>query len=187
MSYKELIKTDRKFARASAWTFTIKPIKELLDRYVVGGEWGDPYAGYNSPATFTNDLDPLAPTTHHLEARDFANQLDDNSLHGVLFDPPYSYRQISEHYKSYGKTATAKDTSYNFYHRTMLALNPKIKEGGIAISFGWNSNGFPKKWGYEPVEYLIVAHGLHHNDTIVTVQRKCAQLSNPTQTKKGTK
>lgn len=169
------IKVTRVFARASAWTFTIKPIKELLDRYV-GGNWADPYAGYNSPANITNDLDPEAPTTHHLEAKDFAEQLDDNSLDGVLFDPPYSYRQISEHYKSYGKTATAKDTSYNFYRRTMLALHPKIKEGGIVISFGWNSNGFPKKWGYEPLEYLIVAHGLHHNDTIVTVQRKIRPL-----------
>lgn len=164
--------TNRTFARASAWTFTIPPIKKLLNKYTNDGVWADPYAGYNSPATITNDLDPEAPTTHHLEAKDFAEQLTDNSLDGVLFDPPYSYRQISEHYKSYGKTATAKDTSYNFYHRTMLELHPKIKVGGIVISFGWNSNGFPKKWGYTPVEYLLIAHGLHHNDTIVTVQRK---------------
>lgn len=163
---------NRDFARASAWTFTIPPIKELLDRYVTGGQVADPFAGYNSPANITNDLDEEAPVNFHLEASDFAKQLDDNSLDGVLFDPPYSYRQISEHYKAYGKKATAKDTSYNFYHRVMKELHPKIKEGGYTISFGWNSNGFPKTWGYEAVEYLIVAHGLHHNDTIVVVQRK---------------
>ena len=34
------------------WTFTIKPIKELLKRYVHKPihEWIDPFAGENSPA-----------------------------------------------------------------------------------------------------------------------------------------
>ena len=120
---------NREFARASAWTFTIPPIKNLLSRYCEG-EWADPFAGYNSPARLTNDLDPEAPTEYHLEAGEFALQLKDNSLDGILFDPPYSYRQISEHYKAYGKTATAKDTSYNFYHRVMKAITPKLKIGG---------------------------------------------------------
>ena len=166
------INIDREFARASAWTFTIKPIKALLDEYCGEGLWADPFAGYNSPAQETNDLDPEAPVKHHLEAGEFASVLKDNSLDGVLFDPPYSYRQISEHYKAYGKSATAKDTSYNFYHRVMLKIDPKIKEGGVVISFGWNSNGFPKSWGYKLERVLLVAHGMHHNDTIVTIQRK---------------
>ena len=165
------MKIERQFATASAWTFTIKPIKELLNEYTQYGTWADPFAGFNSPAGITNDLNPHAPTTHHLEAGEFAACID-TMLDGVLFDPPYSYRQISEHYKEYGKTATAKDTSYNFYHRVMKALDPKIKKGGVVISFGWNTNGFPKKWGYELERVLIVAHGMHHNDTLVTIQRK---------------
>jgi len=44
--------------------------------------------------------------------------------------------------------------------------------GGIAISFGWNSNGFGKKLGFEIIEILIVPHGSSHNDTIVTIERK---------------
>ena len=167
----ELVSRD--FARASAWTFTIPPIKQLLANYVSPDEeWADPFAGYNSPAGITNDLDPKAPVRYHLEAAEFASLLDDDSLDGVLFDPPYSYRQISEHYKAYGKHATAKDTSYNFYYRVMKELHPKIKVGGYVISFGWNSNGFPKTWGYTLDKVLLVAHGMHHNDTIVTVQCK---------------
>lgn len=163
---------ERKFARASAWTFTIPPVKTLLEKYVGDGSgWADPFAGDNSPAEFTNDIHPERKAMYHLEAEEFGRILPEG-LCGVLFDPPYSYRQISEHYKEIGKKATAKDTSYNFYRRAMNAIIPKIKKGGYAISFGWNTNGFGKSYGFEVVEILIVPHGLHHNDTLVTVEIK---------------
>ena len=48
---KEDIKISRVWAMPSAWTFTIKPIKELLKRYVGDGkDWIDMFAGKNSPA-----------------------------------------------------------------------------------------------------------------------------------------
>jgi len=162
----------RKFATASAWTFTILPVKELLSRYVGNGRgWADPFAGDNSPAEFTNDIHPERTAEYHLEAEEFG-KIVPAGLDGVLFDPPYSYRQISEHYKELGRRATQKDTSYNFYRRAMNVIIPKIKIGGYAISFGWNSNGFGKKYGFEIIEILLIAHGLHHNDTIVVVERK---------------
>lgn len=162
----------RAFARASHWTFQIKPVKDLLVRYVGDGKgWVDPYAGAARLAEYTNDLNPNQNTTHHLEAVDFAEILP-AGLNGVLFDPPYSYRQITEHYREYGRKATAKDTSYNFYRRVQVALAPKLKPGGIAISFGWNSNGFGLKLGFEKIELLLIAHGLKHNDTICLVERK---------------
>lgn len=171
------IKFSRHFARASAWTFTIPPIAELLSRYIENGKgWADPFAGYNSLAEYTNDLDPKAKAIHHMEAQEFAEKIVPGRLNGVLFDPPYSYRQISEHYKAFGKKATAKDTSYNFYRRTMRPLVAKIKDGGYAISFGWNTNGFGKQYGFEIIEIMIVAHGMHHNDTLVTVERKLKRL-----------
>ncbi len=51
-------------------------------------------------------------------------------------------------------------------------LAPKIKPNGLAITFGWNSQGFGKNLGFELKEILLVAHGRSHNDTIVTVERK---------------
>ena len=162
----------RTFATASAHTFTIAPIKKLLSQYVISSDgWADPFSGFNSPAEYTNDHNPDRPTKYHLEAKDFA-EIVPEGLNGVLFDPPYSYRQVSEHYKVLGKKATSLDTSYNFYARVLDPLGKKIKQGGLGISFGWNSNGFGKKRGFEIVEILLVAHGLHHNDTIVTVERK---------------
>lgn len=81
-------------------------------------------------------------------------------------------RQVSEHYKEVGKKASQLDTSYNFYSRVMNSICDRIKIGGYAISMGWNSNGFGKSRGFKIVEILIVAHGMHHNDTIVTVEQK---------------
>ena len=157
---------------ASAWTFSIPPIRDLVAKYVGDGKgWADPFAGRSRLAEFTNDMNPAQNTTHHLEAVEFAKVLR-SGLSGVLFDPPYSMRQISEHYREYGKKATALDTSYNFYRRVMDVLAPKVKAGGIAISCGWNSNAFGMKCGFDIIEILVVAHGCHHNDTIVTVERK---------------
>ena len=170
------MRIDRAWAMPSAWTFTIKPIANLLqDEGAVGlmkqGVWVDPFAGMNSPADITNDLNPKANAQYHLDAIDFAIQLD-GMYDGVLFDPPYSYRQISEHYREAGIKASSLDTSSNFYNRVMNALADKIKKGGKAISFGWCSNGFGKNRGFEIVRILLVAHGGHHNDTICTVERK---------------
>jgi hypothetical protein len=169
------MKFSRSFAMPSHKTFSIKPIKELLSRYVGDGKgWDDPYAGWLSPAEITNDMNPDRNAKYCLDAVDFAKELIkiSNELNGVLFDPPYSYRQVSEHYKQAGRKATALDTSSNFYNRVIDPMAKLIRPGGLAISFGWNTTGFRKKNGFEPIEILIVCHGGHHNDTLVTVDRK---------------
>ena len=171
-----MIKFERTWAMPSAWTFTIKPVQTLLVKYeAMGlakkGRWVDPFAGKHSPADVTNDINPEMPTDYHLDAFRFCLKVK-GAFDGVLFDPPYSYRQVSEHYKAVGIKPTQLDTSNNFYNRVMNAICDKIKNGGLAISFGWNSNGFGKNRGFEVIDGLLVAHGGHHNDTIVTVERK---------------
>jgi hypothetical protein len=162
-------------APPNRWTFTIKPIQELLRRYVGNGKgWVDPFAGRHSPAEITNDLNPAMPTAYHLLADEFCANVCTGRYRGVLFDPPYSYRQISEVYQGFGIKPTALDTSNRFYNQVMNAICDRVKPGGYAISFGWNSNGFGPHRGFELVEVMLVAHGQHHNDTIVTVERKIA-------------
>lgn len=166
------MKINRVWAMPNKWTFTIPPITDLIKRYVkTGVDWIDPFAGMNSPAEFTNDLNPKMNAKQHLEAYEFCNNLADR-YSGILFDPPYSYRQVTEHYKMICKKATQLDTSTQFYNRVMDPAAPKIKIGGYAISFGWNSVGFGKQRGFEIIEILLVCHGGHHNDTIVTVEKK---------------
>ena len=157
------------WAMPNKWTFEIKPIKELLTRYNVGDGWVDPFCGNSILCEYRNDHNlENKNAQYHLEADDFCKQLLGKHK-GVVFDPPYSYRQVSEHYKFCGMKASQKDTSSQFYNRVMNAICDKAD---TAISFGWNSNGFGKNRGFEQIEILLIAHGGHHNDTICVVERR---------------
>jgi len=57
---------NRCWAMPSRHTFKIKPIAELIGKYINDGiGWIDPFGGENSPAEITNDLNPNKPTTYH--------------------------------------------------------------------------------------------------------------------------
>lgn len=168
----EEIEFTRVWAMPSPWTFSIYPISVLLKKYVGDGKnWIDPFAGKFSPAEITNDHNPERKAKFCMEAVDFSRQLT-GRYDGVLFDPPYSFRQISENYKVIGKKATQWDTSMSFYEKVKSELCGKIKQGGYAISFGWNTNGFGKTRGFKILEIMNIAHGGSKNDTIVTVEIK---------------
>ena len=117
-------------------------------------------------------MNPETKTTHHLESLEFLKLFEDNSVHGVLFDPPYSPRQISECYKSMGMEVHMKDTQSSFYGDRKKEIARIVQTNGIVISCGWNSGGIGKSLGFELIEVLLVPHGGAHNDTIVTVERK---------------
>lgn len=117
-------------------------------------------------------MNPEKPAKFHLHAKDFAAQLE-GTYKGVLFDPPYSLRQVKECYDKIGVKLFQEDTQ-RFPQNVKEPIASKIITGGIAITFGWNSQGFGKKLGFEMIEILLVPHGRSHNDTIVTVERKIA-------------
>lgn len=161
----------RRWAMPNRQTFKIKPITELLQRYVFDGRgWVDPFAGDYSPAEITNDLNPAKPTNYHMHAKDFADMLPGN-YNGVLFDPPYSLRQVKECYDEVGQKLFQEDAQ-RFPQNVKELIAPKINIGGLAITFGWNSQGFGANLGFEKIEIMLVAHGRSHNDTIVVVERK---------------
>lgn len=162
----------RVWAMPSPWTFTIHPISVLLDKYVGDGKgWVDPFSGKTSPAQITNDHNPEREADYHMEALDFCNMLD-GRYKGVLYDPPYSFTQIVQHYKLLGIKPDKAKTDMRAYEHVKSALCEKIEPGGYAISFGWNTNGFGKARGFRIVEIMCIAHGGSKNDTIVTVERK---------------
>ncbi len=166
----------RAWAMPNHATFDIEPIAALIGRYIQnGGRWVDPFARTSRFARFceaTNDLDPAMPTTHHMEALDFLRGMDDASADGVLFDPPYSPRQISECYQHVGRAVHTTDTQSSFYGDRKREVARIVRPGGVVLCFGWNSGGIGATNGFDLVEVLIVAHGGAHNDTIVTVERR---------------
>lgn len=157
-------------------TFDIKPINELINRYIhkVDGIILDPFANKNTLATITNDLDPQFNTDYNMDAIDFLELFDDNSIDMVLYDPPFSSRQVSECYKRLGKTVNMKTTQASYWSKQKKEISRIVKKDGIVISCGWNSGGIGKTNGFKIIEILLVAHGGWHNDTIITVEQKIA-------------
>ena len=152
-------------------TFDIKPIKELIERYNHVNSI-DPFANKNRIATITNDLNPDYKCDYCLDAIEFLNGFNDSSVDLVLYDPPYSPRQVSECYKEMGLTVNMQTTQASYWGNQKKEIGRIVKLGGHVITCGWNTGGIGKTQGFEIVEILLVAHGGWHNDTIVTVEKK---------------
>ena len=165
----------RQWAMPNKNTFSIRPIGQLIDKYLTGFSV-DPFANTNRLATVTNDLDESYGTDFCMDAMDFLKTLDDNSVDTVLFDPPYSPRQVSEVYKELGMSVNMQTTQSSFWGNLKKEITRITKADGLVITCGWNSGGIGMTAGFEIVEILMVAHGGWHNDTIVTVERKQADL-----------
>ncbi len=169
------MKIQRTWAMPNKETFKIKPIANLLNKYVKNLDWIDPFAGNSNVAYFTNDLNPETKAKEHLRAEDFIKK-HSNMIHtGCLFDPPYSLRQIKECYDNIG-VELSHETSKYLFTKLKDKISNIIVPGGYVISFGWSSVGFGKKRGFEIVEILLVCHGGHHNDTIVVVEKKVQSM-----------
>ncbi|WP_338982069.1 hypothetical protein KST94_03720 [Fusobacterium nucleatum] len=75
-------------------------------------------------------------TDFHLDALDFIKQFSDNSIDGILYDPPYSPRQVSECYKEFGKKVTSEMTRSTFWSMQKVEISRILKRLGVAITFG---------------------------------------------------
>lgn len=171
---------NREWAMPNSKTFTIKPIKEFITKHIEDGMTiVDPFANECSIKKevgnvnyISNDLDSQYDTTYHLDALDFLKQIPSNSVDLVLYDPPYSPRQVSEVYKSLDMTVNMQTTQSSYWSKQKNEISRIVKKGGKVITFGWNSGGIGKTKGFEIIEILLVAHGGWHNDTICTVDYK---------------
>jgi len=171
------IRFRRTWAMSNASTFTILPIRELLERYLLPNTDKvivDPFVGA-SPyklMCISNDLNPDIMADSHKDAIDFLKHFEDSSVDTLLFDPPYSVRQVAECYKGVGMEVTNETTRVDFYSRIKNEITRIIKPNGIVISFGWTTMGIGKGRGFHIEEILIVPYGGSKNDTLVTVERK---------------
>lgn len=87
-----------------------------------------------------------------------------------------SPRQVAEVYTRMGKTVNMETTQASFWSNLKKEIARIAKMDAVVIGCGWNSGGIGKKYGFELIEVLLVPHGGHHNDTIVTVERKVQKL-----------
>lgn len=155
----------------SADTFDIPAIGALVKKYLTGVSV-DPFARNKRWATHTNDLNPDTQAEHHMQAVDFLNMLADRGVQAdvVIFDPPYSPRQIMECYDAIGLETNREATqTARLYANCRKAIRRLSRQGTRVLSFGWNSAGMGPGFALE--ELLLVCHGGAHNDTICVVER----------------
>lgn len=156
-------------------TFTIPPIYDFVRSYLVSSLRSiDPFAGNNRLAEVTNDLNPDSPAMHHMDAEAFLSMMaqESNDFDLLLFDPPYSPRQISECYRGIGLEVGVNTQNASLYTRCRNAAMPLLTDSAIVLSFGWNTVGMGKKRNFEIIEIMLVCHGGAHNDTICLAEQR---------------
>lgn len=176
-----MLEITRQWAMPNHHTFEIAPIRVLLKKYIYTGLWLDPFNGgyphdygmFSDCQVITNDLNPKVKADYHEEAFYFLKRFLGVTpmIDGILFDPPYSLRQVKECYEGIGKQLTQQQTNMLWLFEKDL-VGQLLKPGGHVLSFGWNSNGMGDGESFELIEILLIAHGGFHNDTICTVQIK---------------
>tara|TARA_R110002012_G_scaffold210120_1_gene380735 strand:- start:45 stop:509 length:465 start_codon:yes stop_codon:yes gene_type:complete len=144
---------ERHWCMPSHKTFSIKPFSELIDKEI-GNNYIDPF-----------------PYPYKQDAIQYLKTIKDLSINNLVFDPPYSQRQLKEMYSSNG-LAFNHPMNNSYWSNCRKEISRIIKPGGKVISFGWNTNGIGKKYNFQIKKIVFVAHGSQHNDTIATVEIK---------------
>lgn len=168
----------REWAMPSADTFKVEPIYHFVRRYSLSSSVSvDPFARNSRFATYRNDLNPNTAAESHMDAVEFLRGLSEKrvKVDMAIIDPPYSPRQISECYQEAGIKCGMKDTqSAVLYMQVRMALLPILTDDAIVLSFGWNSTGMGRVFGFELIEILLCCHGGAHNDTICLAEKRIA-------------
>lgn len=171
---------SRVWAMPNSSTFDIPVVGAFVRKYLKDSKLSiDPFARNQRLATSTNDLDPATSAQEHLEARTYLSNLVAGEVYAdlVLFDPPYSPRQISRNYLRSGIKANQRDTQNSVLYAECRDLLFKLtRPGAIVLSFGWNSAGMGKGRRFEILEIMLVCHGGAHNDLICMAERRLPSL-----------
>jgi len=146
------LKFQREFGSPNKRTFTIPPVRRLLKQEI------------KEPC-----LDPF-PYPYSKDALEYLRKVPDRSANTVLYDPPYSQRQLKESYENQGLAYSDEMGNSGYWSKMEKQISRVLMPGGICIKFGWNSGRIYR--GFEIIRILLVCHGGHHNDTIVTIQKK---------------
>jgi len=170
------VKFTRVWAMPDSNTFNVIPIHNFVRHYLSKSKVSiDPFARNNRWATYTNDINPKTESECHLEAGEFFDHLRKREVKAdlLLFDPPYSPRQLKECYDSVGRKMQMEDGQTarlrSEWRDAALGL---LTDDAVVLTFGWNSTGFGKRFGFQMEEILLVCHGADHNDTICVAERR---------------
>lgn len=172
------LKMSRVWAMPTSETFQCPPIRDFVRRWVKGARViVDPFAR-NCPLAdpWTNDLNPKTRAKYHLDVLAFLLMLRDQGLSPdvVIYDPPYSPRQVKECYNGIGiATIGARGALRTAaWKEERDVIHSISRPGAVCLSFGWNSCGMGTGRGWRQEEILLVCHSSGHSDTICMAERR---------------
>ncbi len=175
--------------KISGNTFENKHIRYIIDRHLAQHNSDtfpfacrilDPFARESFTTkleyAITNDLNPEMPTDYHLEANDFCELI--LSEHGagqydiILWDPPYTMRQLKELYDGIGLKLFQEQTQ-NMWGRAIKACQKLLKVNGHFISFGYHTKGIrSRNFSTDEIHIFQTNFAPDAYDVLCTVQRK---------------
>ena len=154
------MKLERHWCMPNHKTFEMSPVKKLI-KEELDNEYVDPF-----PHPFKQD------------AIEYLKSFKNNSVNGLVFDPPYSQYQFNLMQKGLGKyfhnspDKNPDDRITKYWSNCKKEIERIARIGATVISFGWNTNGIGKSYNFKIERILILAHGGRHNDTLITVEKK---------------
>jgi len=162
------VATERIWEMPSVDTFKMSKLREWILKWfqgrvlnVFGGK--TKLDEYYLGEIIHNDLNKEIDADTHYDACFIDRYFQTESFDTIILDPPYSMYQAVHSYEG----VRCQDIT-----RVRVACDKLLRNGGIVISFGWNSVGMPSKYGYRKLAICIVSSGGSHNDIIITVDRK---------------
>lgn len=102
-------------------------------------------------------------------ALDYLGRGNDGFQDGVILNPPTSFRQAEHYIKRFG---LKWDGTTRWWADLKNEAARITKEGGKVVTISWDSTGLGVSRGFFLERVLMVNHGGHWHDTIVTVERK---------------
>lgn len=167
---------DRIWDMPNSDTMLVPSIRSFTLEYLAKSRVSvDPFARNCRLATYTNDLNPDTAAEYHMEAGEFLSMLVARGVVAdlLIFDPPYSPRQVKECYDGIGRKMNQTDAmTARMRGEWRAAAAPVMGPGAVVLSFGWNTVGFGINAGYAIERIQLVCHGSDHNDTICMAERK---------------
>lgn len=144
------------------YTFTIKPIREWVERECMGLTL-NLFAGKTKLRVMEvrNDLDAEALAEYHIDALQFLREWQGEKFKTVLLDPPYAYRKSMEMYKG------IRCSPFKQLKDEIIRV---LEPGGRVITFGYHSNTMGSGRGFRLTKIGLFSHGGAIHDTIASVE-----------------
>lgn len=149
------------------YTFQSKKIKRFVEKWC-NGKILNLFAGKTSLNVneVRVDISDEFKPDYCMEALDFIIYWKTNfkvKFDTIILDPPYSYRKAMESYNG---------NYVSSFRKLKNELNEIINDGGLVISFGYDSTGMSRIRGYRKLAIALFNHKGAHHDTIAIVEQK---------------